>query len=211
MNNKTDEYYRQLVLDSVDFGRENYLNARWIGCFGQKKNVRITAVINYFIDYFYDYIHKFTIASSLFIDTDHSKRILDIEQELCADNYIKTISLGTYVRENLDLCYNLDMQFSIKQSSENSVRKLSFLRMSNSNTLGQLFFILEDLELIISPTRGGYEFFGIKSRNNKTAMEFFEKTHRKKEFFGTYRAVNNKLKNFPPFQAYLWKSDDCLT
>jgi hypothetical protein len=184
MDNKTDEYYRQLVLDSVDFGRENYLNARWIGCFGQKKNVRITAVINYFIDYFYDYIHKFTIASSLFIDTDHSKKILDIEQELCADNYIKKISLGTYVRENLDLCYDLDMQFSIKQSSEDSVRKLSFLRMSNSNTLGQLFFILEEQDLIIYPSHNGYEFFGITNNDNKMAIDFLKRTYNEKEFVG---------------------------
>ncbi|GMO24932.1 MAG: hypothetical protein Pg6A_12090 [Termitinemataceae bacterium] len=168
MNNKTDEYYRQLVLDSIDFGRENCLNTRWIGYFRRKKNIRITAVIDYFIDCFYDYIHKFTIASSLFIDTDNvlpaeSKEIHTIEKKLLDENFIKAIAGNTYFIDDPDIVekqfYELETHFSLKQSSEDSIRKLSYFSMGDSNTCGQLFFILEELELIISPTRGGYEFF----------------------------------------------------
>jgi hypothetical protein len=205
------------VLDSVNFGRKNYLNAHWIGYCRRKKNIRITAVIDYFIDYFYDYINKFIIVSSLFIDTDNilpaeSKKIYTLEKEFLDENFIKAIASNTYFIDDPDIVekqfYGLETHFSLKQSSEDTIRKLSYLTMGYGNTFGHLFFVLEELELIIYPARGGYEFFGIKSRNNKTAMEFFEKTRRKKEFWGAYRAVNNKLKNFPPFQAYLWDTDN---
>ena len=199
---KNEEYYKQLLLTTIatDLERGYGTGENWIGLCERKVKFNekiLVQEIDFFVEYFYGYINKFTIITSLFIDTDNikvkkSKKILAFEKDLCEQNFIKTINGNTYFSNNqnvFDKQYNeLVMDFTVQHSTEDIVRKLSYLKMDDSNTDGHLFFVLEEQNLIIYPhgDNTGYGFFGIKDRNNKMVIDFLRKIYREEGFGGHY-------------------------
>jgi hypothetical protein len=196
MNKETAKYYKQLLLNTVNFENGYGLSNNWIGFFECKikfsEKIAVKA-IDLFCNYFSSCINDFITATSLFIDNDNiiNKKIKlsNMAEELSKDNYIKIINGKNYFDEDQAIWekqYNeLVFNFMIKQSNKNIIEKLSYLIIADDNTDGHCFFVSEENDLIIYPHEDtGYGFIGIKNKNNKTAIDFLEKIYKENEFGG---------------------------
>jgi hypothetical protein len=197
MDNKTD--YKQLLMNTVNFEAGYGASNNWIGFFERKVNFSnkvVVKAIDIFTDYFSKYLNNLIIATSLYKDADNIKfkkaKILNMEKEMYEINCIKIINENSYFSKDQDIFdkqYNkLVLDFTIKQSNENILRKISYLMMENSNICdvqGHCFFILEEHGLIIYPHEDtGYGFIGIKDKNNEMAINFLNKVFKENEFGG---------------------------
>jgi hypothetical protein len=184
---------KPLLLESVDL--ESYGTSKnWTGYFERntkfKEKIVIMAIDN-FVNYFSEYLNECIIFSSLFIDKDDiknkRKKMLNAENELIKTNLIKTINGNTYFNNDSDI---FDQQydelcnsFIKKTSTDDIIKKISYLVMVDDNVSGHCFFILEKENLIIYPHEDkGYGFFGIKDKNNTLAIDFLSKINDIKEF-----------------------------
>jgi hypothetical protein len=185
MDNEKNKFYKNLLIENINFKNGYSLSKNWIGYFECNKiklNAKHTLkAIKSFTEYFSNYLDKLIILTSLFKDTVYNKsddiKIKNPERELFEKNYIKAVSLSADQNEWEKQYADIILNFTIKNSNKNVVEKISYLVMEDNHIHGHCFFILEKSDLIIYAHEDkGYGFIGIKDKNNKMAIDFLEKT-----------------------------------
>jgi|GEM_PF-5374528 len=137
----------------------------------------------FFLEFFERDLSDFVIVTSLYIDTDHplDTDVLDVENELCSEGYIKSIYGNQYFDKKNQKIWeeqinNLNLSFQVFPANSDILTQFSFVSTANSSTYGRghCFFVSEKLDLIIYPhgDNTGYGCFGITNKENKKALEF---------------------------------------
>ena len=138
MDNGRNKFYKNLLIENINFKNEYGLSKNWIGYFECNKiklNKKHTLkAIRSFTEYFSNYLDKFIILTSLFKDTFYNKsNDMKNKSELFKKNYIKIVSLSSDQNEWEKQYDNIILDFTMKNSNKNIIEKISYLVMEDNH------------------------------------------------------------------------------